>query len=73
MDFIEALPKVGGKSVFLTMVDHLSKYAHFIPLAHPYSSTTVAHTFFSDIVWLHGLPHSIVSDIDVVFTSRFWT
>jgi len=73
MDFIEALPKVGGKSVILTVVDHLSKYAHFIPLAHPYSATTVAHTFFSEIVRLHGLPHSIVSDRDVVFTSRFWT
>ena len=73
MDFIEALPKVGGKSVILTVVDRLSKYAHFIPLAHPYSATTVAHTFFSEIVRLHGLPHSIVSDRDVVFTSRFWT
>jgi hypothetical protein len=47
MDFIEALPKMGGKSVILTMVDHLSKYAHFIPLAHPYSARMVAHKFFS--------------------------
>jgi hypothetical protein len=36
MDFIEALPKVGGKSVILTVVDRLSKYAHFVALAHPY-------------------------------------
>jgi hypothetical protein len=35
MDFIEALPKVDGKSVILTVVDHFSKYAQFIPLAHP--------------------------------------
>ena len=42
MDFIEALPKVAGKTVILTVVDRLSKYAHFIPLAHPYSATTVA-------------------------------
>jgi hypothetical protein len=72
MDFIEALPKMGGKSVILTMVDHLSKYAHFIPLAHPYSARTVAHKIFSEIVKLHGLPKSIVSDRDVVFTSIFW-
>jgi hypothetical protein len=72
MDFIEALPKVGGKSVILTVVDRLSKYAHFIPLTHPYSATTVAHKLFSEIVKLHGLPKSIVSDRDVVFTSRFW-
>jgi hypothetical protein len=37
MDFIEGFPKVGRKSVVLTMVDRFSKYAHFIPLGHPYS------------------------------------
>jgi hypothetical protein len=42
MDFIEALPKVGGKSIILAMVDCLSKYAHFSPLARPYSATTMA-------------------------------
>jgi hypothetical protein len=72
MDFIEALPKVGGKSVILTMVDRLSKYAHFIPLAYPYSATTEAQNFFSKIVRLHGLPRSIVNDRDVVLTSKFW-
>jgi hypothetical protein len=37
MDFIEALPWVSGKLVILTIVDHFSKYYHFIPLAHPSS------------------------------------
>jgi len=72
LDFIEALPKVRGKSVILTVVDRFSKYAHFIPLAHPYSAETVAQAFFADIVHLHGMPQSIVSDRDVVFTSTFW-
>ena len=71
MDFIEAFPKIGGKSVILTVVDRLSKYAHFIPLAHPNSATTVTHKFFSKIDRLHGLPKSIVSDRHVVFTSKF--
>jgi hypothetical protein len=56
MDFVEALPKVNGKSVILTVVDRFSKAAHFIPLGHPYSATTVARVFFSEIVCLHGIP-----------------
>jgi hypothetical protein len=42
LDFVEALPRVRGKSVILTVVDRLSKYCHFIPLAHPYSAESVA-------------------------------
>jgi transposase InsO family protein len=72
MDFIEALPKVHGKSVILTVVDRFSKFAHFIPLSHPYTATSVARAFFNDIVRLHGLPESIVSDRDPVFTGNVW-
>jgi hypothetical protein len=72
MDFIETLPKVSGKSVILTVVDRFSKYAHFIPLSDPYTATTVARTFFVDIVRLHGLSTSIVSDCDPTLTSNFW-
>ena len=73
LDFIEALPKVGGKSVILMVVDRFSKYSHFTPLAHPYTAETVAQAFFSDIVRLHGIPQSMVSDPDPVFTSKFWS
>jgi hypothetical protein len=72
LDFVEALPRVRGKSVILTVVDRFSKYCHFIPLAHPYSAESVAQAFFADIVRLHGVPQSIVSDRDPVFTSNFW-
>lgn len=72
IDFVEALPRVHGKTVILSVVDRFSKYAHFIPLAHPYTAESVAQAFFSDIVRLHGVPQSIVSDRDPVFTSAFW-
>ena len=72
LDFVEALPKVRSKSVILTVVDRFSKYCHFIPLAHPYSAESVAEAFFADIVRLHGVPQSMVSDRDPVFTSKFW-
>jgi len=71
MDFVEGFPKVGGKSVILTIVDRFSKYAHFIALSHPYSAVSVAQVFFENIVWIHGFPCSIVSDRDLVFTSNF--
>jgi len=72
-DFVEGFPRIGGKTVVLTIVDRFSKYAHFIALGHPYTVISVAPAFFDNIVKLHGLPCSIVSDRDPVFTSKFWT
>jgi hypothetical protein len=73
MDFIEGLPKSEGFSVLLVVVDKFTKFAHFIPLKHPYTAQTVAKAVFEQVVRLHGLPCSIVSDRDRVFTSNFWT
>jgi hypothetical protein len=56
LDFVEALPRGHGKSVILTVVDRLSKYCHFIMLAHPYSTESVAQAFFAEVVRLHGVP-----------------
>jgi hypothetical protein len=72
LDFVEALPRVGGKSVILTVVDRFSKYCHFMALAHPYTAKSVAWVFFAEIVCLHGILQSMVSDRDPVFTSAFW-
>ena len=69
---MEALPRVKDKLVILMVVDRFSKYCHFIPLAHPYSAESVAQAFFADIVRLHCVPQSVVSDRDPVFTSTFW-
>jgi hypothetical protein len=73
MDFVEGFLCVHIKSVILMVVDRFLKYAHFIVLGHPYTTTSVARAFFNDIVRLHGIPSSIVSDRDPVFTSKFWT
>lgn len=56
----------------LTIVDRFSKFAHFIPLRHRYTVVFVARAFFQEIVRLHGLPESIVSDRDPVFTGHVW-
>lgn len=73
LDFVEGLPRVHGKLIILTVVDRFSKYAHFIPLAHPYTASSVARVFFDKVVRLHGIPCSIVSDRDSIFTSNFWS
>jgi hypothetical protein len=72
MDFVVVLPKVNGKSVLPTVVNHFSKAAHFIPLAHPYTATSVARAFFAEVVCLHGFPSMVVCDRDPVFTRSFW-
>ncbi|KAK8938871.1 hypothetical protein KSP39_PZI011490 [Platanthera zijinensis] len=72
MDFIEGLPKSKGKSTILVVVDRLSKNAHFMAMAHPYTAEGVAQVFMDGVFRLHGLPASIVSDRGAVFVSDFW-
>ena len=71
MDFIEGLPKSHLKSVVFVVVDRLTKYVHFVPLSHPYTATKVAILYLQFVFKLHGMPSTIVSDRDLVFTSLF--
>jgi transposase InsO family protein len=72
LDFIEGLPRSGRYNCILVVVDKFSRYAHFIPLSHPFTASTVAAAFMDNIHKLHGMPESIISDRDRIFTSAFW-
>jgi Integrase zinc binding domain len=73
MDFITALPLTrSGHDAILTVVDRMTKMAHFLPTVTNVTSEGAASLFFAGVVRLHGLPKSIVSDMDPKFTSNFW-
>jgi hypothetical protein len=72
MDFIEGLPSSHVFSVIMVVVDRFTKYGHFIALAHPCTASKMAQLFLANILKLHGMPTTIVSDRDRVFTSSFW-
>ncbi|CAJ2667675.1 unnamed protein product [Trifolium pratense] len=73
IDFITGLPKSKGFEAVLVVVDRLSKYSHFILLKHTYTAKSVAELFVKEVVRLHGIPSTIISDRDPLFISHFWS
>ncbi|KAA3461682.1 DNA/RNA polymerases superfamily protein [Gossypium australe] len=54
------------------VVDRLTKSDHFIPVHTSYSLDKLSELYITEIVRLHEVPISIISDRDPRFTSRFW-
>ncbi|KAL4030064.1 hypothetical protein IC575_008297 [Cucumis melo] len=72
MDFITGLLRtLRGFTVIWVLVDRLTKSAHFVPGKSTYTASKWAQLYMSEIVRLHGVPVSIVSDRDARFTSKF--
>ena len=71
MNFIEGLPQSHGKNTILVVVDRLSKSAHFVALAHPFTAKTVAEKFVDVVVKLHGVPMTIITYRDPIVISHF--
>ena len=73
MDFITKLPKTtGGLDSIWVIVDRLTKSAHFLPIKETDKMEKLTRTYIREIVKLHGVPLSIISDRDSRFTTAFW-
>jgi hypothetical protein len=73
MDFIVGLPLTARKKDSLwVIVDRLTKTAHFIAVHTTYSVQQHGELYMDQIVCLHGIPKTIISDRGTQFVARFW-
>ena len=61
----------GGQDAIWVIIDRLTKTTHFLPIRLAQSIDSLSCIYVREIVRLHGVPSSIVSDRDPRFTSRF--
>jgi hypothetical protein len=73
MDFISGLPTTqkGHDSIWV-IVDRLTKTAHFLPVKTDYQPPQYAKKYIAEIMRLHGIPKTIVSERGPQFTAHFW-
>lgn len=73
MDFIVGLPRTKtGHNCIFTVIDHMTKRAHFIPMDIECSAEKLSTLFIDNYVRLHGVPKQIVCNRDPRFISIFW-
>ena len=74
MDFVTWLLRTRRQHDSMwVIVDRLTKSTHFLLVSNDDPLDKLAQLYMEEIVRLHGVPISIVSDRDPRFTSRFWS
>jgi hypothetical protein len=73
MDFVVGLSRSPrGKDAIWEVIDRLIKVAHFIPMKQTSSAADLVSLYIKEVVRLHGVSKSIVSDRNSKFVSKFW-
>jgi len=73
MDFVTGLPRgKKGNNAIWVVVDQLTKSALFLPMKMTDLVDKLAKLYVNEVIRLHGVPVSIISDRDPRFTSRLW-
>nr|GEU70825.1 putative reverse transcriptase domain-containing protein [Tanacetum cinerariifolium] len=73
MDFVSGMPRTPSRyDTIWVIVDRLTKLAHFLPMKKAESMENLTQLYLKEVVCRHGVPISIISDLDSHFTSRFW-
>jgi hypothetical protein len=73
MDFVTGFPRTpNGNDSIWVIVDRLTKSAHFLAIKIGLSLERLAKLYANEIVRLHRVPVTIVSDRDRRFVSQFW-
>jgi len=71
VDFVVELPLSSGHDAVMTVVDSVSKRAHFIPIHMTVTAEGAARLFLHQVWKLHGLPKHVVLDRGPQFVACF--
>ena len=66
------LPKSNNFDYLLVVIDRLTSQVHLMPTMMMVTTRGVTWLILKEVMRLHGIPESIVSDRDTKFTSIFW-
>ena len=73
MDFVTHFPRISrGHDRVWVIVDCLTKLAHYLDVGMTFTLEELYRLYIQEIVRLHGVPVSIVSDRDPRFTTHIW-
>ena len=72
MDFVGPFPESNGSDYLWVVLCRLTSMVHLVPICTTTTASDLAWMYVREIVRLHGLATTIVSDRDSKFTSKFW-